>query len=131
MAIIGGYTRDEVAEFWALVARGAKDECWPWMGVELGPQRRGWHDVRYSPKGQSMYAYRVAWEMTYGPIPEGLKACHTCDHPWCVNPAHIFIATQKENIQDSVRKGRHSSVISKSEKTRRLQGIFNQSEFTY
>ena len=51
-------------------------------------------------------ASRVAWTLTYGPIPKGLLVCHTCDNPACCNVAHMFLGTTKDNAQDSVKKGR-------------------------
>lgn len=54
--------------------------------------------------------YRVMWERANDrAIPEGLNACHRCDVRNCVNPEHIFIGTQVENIADMVSKGRQRS----------------------
>lgn len=49
---------------------------------------------------------RVAYELTYGPIPSGLHALHRCDNPSCCNPKHIFLGTHRENMADMARKGR-------------------------
>jgi hypothetical protein len=56
--------------------------------------------------GHNLIAHRVAWELANGPIPEGMKVCHTCDNPPCQNPAHYFLGTTLANNQDRDRKGR-------------------------
>lgn len=54
-------------------------------------------------------AHRVAYADRCGPIEPKMMCCHHCDTPSCVNPDHIFLGTQKDNIGDCVRKGRHGS----------------------
>jgi hypothetical protein len=51
-------------------------------------------------------SHRVAWKLTYGPIPQGLCALHYCDNPPCNNPKHLFLGTHKDNATDKVSKGR-------------------------
>jgi hypothetical protein len=78
----------------------APGECWPWIGV----RRKGYGRLTFD--GKYLSAHRIAWLFKYGFIPRGLKVLHRCDNPGCVNPYHLFLGTQKDNMQDCSRKGR-------------------------
>ena len=57
--------------------------------------------------GEQYYVHRLALEKKLGrPIRKGYCSCHTCDNPACINPEHLFEATQKENLADMCKKGR-------------------------
>jgi hypothetical protein len=56
--------------------------------------------------GRMIGAHRAAWLVTHGEIPEGQEVCHRCDNPPCCNPAHLFLGSHAENVQDSFSKGR-------------------------
>ena len=76
--------------------------CWPWLGCLTGG---GYGQIRNS--GRYQQAHRAAWELKYGPIPEGLVVCHRCDNPRCVRPDHLFLGTATDNMRDMYSKGRH------------------------
>ena len=79
--------------------------CWPWTG-----NRSFYGYGRTYLNGKRVYSHRVALEIALGrPIKTGLCVCHHCDNPPCCNPAHLFEATQAENLRDMMRKGRHVS----------------------
>ena len=81
--------------FWRKVQRD--DGCWMWTAGRDGDGYGSYRNKR---------AHRVAWQLTRGPIPDGLVVCHSCDNPACVRPDHLFLGTQQDNIQDMLRKGR-------------------------
>lgn len=90
-------TEEEI--FWDNVDKSG--ECWVWKGYI---NESGYGLARLN-KNQTR-AHRVSWEIHHGKIPEGIFVCHKCDNPPCVNPSHLFLGTNQDNIQDKVNKGR-------------------------
>jgi len=72
--------------------------CWVWTGIQ-DPQG-------YGRLGGHRLAHRQSWEMANGTIEGGLWVLHHCDNPPCVNPAHLYLGTVKENVRDAVERGR-------------------------
>lgn len=87
--------------FWAKVNK-SRGECWEWTACKTGD---GYG--QFSLKGQAQLAHRVSWRLANGEIPDGMCVCHSCDTPSCVNPAHLFLGTQSDNMADMKKKGRH------------------------
>jgi hypothetical protein len=87
---------DIAIRFWKLVDRRGPDECWPWQGA-TGKFGHGVFRLRAK---KACPAHVMAWELTYGPMPEGMQGNHTCDNAWCCNPKHCYPGTQQENMED-------------------------------
>ncbi len=83
---------------------GMPDGCWIWTGYK---NRKNYGTVKINNK---MYrSHRVAYEIFNGCITNNLLVCHTCDNPSCVNPAHLFLGNNSQNMQDCVNKNRHAN----------------------
>lgn len=76
--------------------------CWYWTGSKFST---GYALI--CKDGKLWKGHRFVWTITCGPIPPGLKCLHRCDHPACVNPAHLFLGTDGDNQRDKAAKGRH------------------------
>lgn len=61
-------------------------------------------------------AHKLMYQLYRGPIPKGMVCRHLCDNPRCVNPYHLQLGSQRDNIQDMVSKGRNKRIISEQEK---------------
>jgi hypothetical protein len=93
-----------IAVFWSRVDQSdGSDSCWEWQG-----NRKAGYG-QFSWKSKTRQAHRMAWEFTYGSIPDGLDVLHRCDNPSCCNPDHLFLGTQADNNSDMCRKGRQVS----------------------
>jgi len=85
--------------FWSKVNK--TDNCWLWRAMIIA----GYGRLRLGR--QLVGAHQISWRLHRGPIPDGLVVCHNCpggDTPHCVNPLHLFVASQTENLRDGARK---------------------------
>ncbi len=86
-------------QFWAKALK-TEEGCWLWSGAEARDYGQVWFQRK------TWRAHRLAYFLTYGPIPDGLYVLHSCDTPLCVRPDHLFLGTQSDNMKDMYAKGR-------------------------
>jgi len=97
------FSSEVIERFWPKVDKNTENGCWEWTAYKA--KLRG---TRYGifRAGPLVKAHRYSWILTNGDIPLGLKVLHKCDNSSCVNPDHLFLGTQQENILDMINKGR-------------------------
>ncbi len=95
--------------------------CWVFMGSK---DRCGYGRMKVGP--HSLGAHKVAYLMLVGDYDQSrLELMHTCDNPACINPDHLIPATHKENIDDCINKGRHTSQIYKAHLGRKRKKVID------
>lgn len=97
--------------YWTFVDKDATNGCWEWTGCKCTNGYGG-----FSVVNKMFKVHRLSWLIHYGDMPEiegsdyrGTCVLHKCDNPSCVNPAHLFLGTHKENMTDMINKGRKNA----------------------
>jgi hypothetical protein len=89
--------------FWSKVIKS--NGCWIWQGALAGSG----YGVFRGPNQRMIGAHRMAYILTRGSIPQGINVLHHCDNKRCVCPEHLFLGTQKDNMDDMICKGRQAT----------------------
>lgn len=94
--------QDEDRFFGKVLKLPGWNNCWLWMASTY------WDGYgKFYLHGKEYRAHRISWDIAFvEPLRTDQICCHKCDTPKCVNPKHLFIGTQKDNIQDCVNKNR-------------------------
>lgn len=133
-SIIDNITAKDQKRFWDKVSIVGDDDCWEWTASTL---RGGYGNFRW--KDKMVQSHRFSWMMANKKeIPDGMYVCHHCDNPSCVNPKHLFLGNQKDNVRDCWNKNRHSNQgenhprnILTKDQVINIKKYINEAEFDY
>lgn len=106
--------RPIIQSFWDRVRK--TDKCWIWIGAKT---EKGYGKIR------AMRSHRLSWVIHNGAIPQGKHVLHNCpdgDNPSCVNPAHLWVGTNTENMEDKFSKGRGNPPVGERNVNSKLTG---------
>jgi hypothetical protein len=95
-----GWSDNGVPRFWKQVKK--TKGCWNWTGY-TGTHGYGMMSIN----SKWRLVHRFSYELHKGRVPDGLYVCHHCDNRRCVNPAHLFVGSHQDNMDDMCAKGRH------------------------
>lgn len=85
--------------------------CWEWTGADTS-KGYGFIDLKnWEWPERVVLVHRLVYRLCVGPVPKGLCVLHRCDNPPCINPTHLFLGDNLDNIADKMAKGRHRSPV--------------------
>lgn len=104
---------NELARFMVKVSPEPNTGCWLWLGA---PSTRNGYGRFWNLTGSAEVAHRAAWRLLVAPLGDQ-RVLHRCDNPACVNPGHLFLGTQLDNIRDRDAKGRGTTTAANAAST--------------
>ena len=102
----GAMLKRSIDRFWSkVIVPTDKMECYEWNGYK---DKDGYGRHRPGTGKNYVGAHRFSWELSGGSIPEGMHVLHRCDNRGCVNPVHLFLGSNLDNVKDMTRKERQN-----------------------
>lgn len=114
----------DVAKTFADKFSRPNDGCWVWMASKQ-PSGYG----KFWTGEKLVRAHRHSFEVFVGPIPDGRCVCHRCDNPACVNPGHLFLGDNSDNMKDCHRKQRLKGAFKKQATCKRGHSLEDRSVY--
>jgi len=100
-----GQRKPDAWHFDAIKAKTIQQgDCWIWQGWKT---HNGYGEKNF--RGKTMRVHRIVYTIVNGPVSSDLDVCHSCDNRLCCNPAHLWVGTRKQNMEDCLAKARHDS----------------------
>ena len=93
--------------------------CWEICDSFLDSKGYG----RFTVDGKNVAAHRISYTELVDEIPYGFNVLHWCDNPSCINPEHLFLGTQEDNMKDMVNKGRNNNPVGEEAKSVKLKEV--------
>lgn len=82
--------------------------CWLWLGAVSSARKEKHGRYARAKMGGVVYnVSRLCYSAAKGPVGKAEKVRHRCDNPYCVNPDHLLLGTQRDNMLDMYARGRH------------------------
>lgn len=94
--------------------------CWEWTGTTRCGYGRIVVGSRVDGTRHNESAHRLSYILSFGEIPDGMEVCHKCDNPACINPAHLFLGTKQDNVNDRQKKGRNINFVGEEQPRAKL-----------
>lgn len=111
----------DIQKFWEKVDKKGPNDCWLWTASKH-PFGYGWFGV----EGENHSAHRISWIIHHGQVPKGMQVLHNCpggDNPSCVNPSHLWLGTQGDNMRDRQAKGRDNHPCGEEHRARQRKCV--------
>lgn len=81
------------------------NDCWIWQGATNSKGYGSIGNTGWAKKFNTYSTHRLSYKVFNGEIPENMLVCHTCNVPSCVNPKHLYVGTNEDNIRDRIIAG--------------------------
>lgn len=107
-------------KFWGKVQKGGPDDCWNW---NASLDTRGYGHMNHL--GKTTRAHRISWFLAHG-VESPKYVLHKCDNKKCVNPAHLFEGTHRDNLEDMAKKERHGFAKFSHSQVERLRVMYQK-----